>query len=216
MFYYISFFFFDNMIQNSTRCAHSIWYYIKYKGELYMKKKVGRIVTTLFVAMSILFISISSYAHSGRTDSSGGHKDNKNKSGLGGYHYHCGGYPAHLHKNGVCPYKTKSSTSTNKSKSNKKSSTSNTNNKTKTSSSTKSSTSNTKTTSKEEKDTSNVTEKTKTQQQNIIKNTVNNQKNELENTSQNNENSDATGGVLLISALCGGCWVYRKHKKNKK
>ena len=32
-------------------------------------------------------------AHSGRTDSSGGHRDNKNKSGLGSYHYHCGGYP---------------------------------------------------------------------------------------------------------------------------
>ena len=44
-------------------------------------------------------------AHSGRTDSSRGHQDNKNKSGLGGYHYHCGGYPAHLHTNGVCPYK---------------------------------------------------------------------------------------------------------------
>lgn len=44
------------------------------------------------------------FAHSGRTDSSGGHKDNKNISGLGSYHYHCGGYPAHLHKNGVCPY----------------------------------------------------------------------------------------------------------------
>lgn len=43
-------------------------------------------------------------AHSGRTDAHGGHKDNKNKSGLGPYHYHCGGYPAHLHSNGVCPY----------------------------------------------------------------------------------------------------------------
>ncbi len=43
-------------------------------------------------------------AHSGRTDSSGGHRDNKNKSGLGSYHYHCGGHPAHLHPNGVCPY----------------------------------------------------------------------------------------------------------------
>lgn len=43
-------------------------------------------------------------AHSGRTDASGGHRDNKNKSGLGPYHYHCGGYPAHLHTNGVCPY----------------------------------------------------------------------------------------------------------------
>ena len=44
------------------------------------------------------------YAHSGRTDASGGHKDNKNKSGLGSYHYHCGGYPAHLHDGGICPY----------------------------------------------------------------------------------------------------------------
>jgi hypothetical protein len=50
-----------------------------------------------------LLITIS-FAHSGRTDSSGGHKDNKNVSGLGSYHYHCGGYPAHLHTNGVCPY----------------------------------------------------------------------------------------------------------------
>lgn len=45
-------------------------------------------------------------AHSGRTDSGGGHKDNKNKSGLGSYHYHCGGYSAHLHENGVCPYQS--------------------------------------------------------------------------------------------------------------
>lgn len=44
------------------------------------------------------------YAHSGRTDAQGGHHDYKNKSGLGSYHYHCGGYPAHLHENGVCPY----------------------------------------------------------------------------------------------------------------
>ena len=25
-------------------------------------------------------------------------------SGLGSYHYHCGGHPAHLHDGGVCPY----------------------------------------------------------------------------------------------------------------
>lgn len=49
-------------------------------------------------------LSITSEAHSGRTDSHGGHKDNKNKSDLGSYHYHCGGHPAHLHENGVCPY----------------------------------------------------------------------------------------------------------------
>lgn len=50
-------------------------------------------------------------AHSGRTDSSGGHKDNKNKSGLGSYHYHCGGNPPHLHNGGVCPYSSGYSTS---------------------------------------------------------------------------------------------------------
>lgn len=44
------------------------------------------------------------YAHGGRTDANGGHKDNKNTSVLGPYHYHCGGYPAHLHNGGICPY----------------------------------------------------------------------------------------------------------------
>lgn len=53
------------------------------------------------------------FAHSGRTDSNGGHRDNKNKSGLGRYHYHCGGHPAHLHANGVCPYTNHSATNTN-------------------------------------------------------------------------------------------------------
>ena len=55
-----------------------------------------------------LAISPICSAHSGRTDANGGHRDNKNASGLGYYHYHCGGYPAHLHPNGVCPYKTPS------------------------------------------------------------------------------------------------------------
>lgn len=43
-------------------------------------------------------------AHSGRTDGNGGHHDYRNVSGLGSYHYHCGGHPAHLHSGGVCPY----------------------------------------------------------------------------------------------------------------
>ena len=82
-----------------------------------MKKKMGRIATSIFVAICVVLVSINSYAHSGRTDSNGGHKDNKNKSGLGSYHYHCGGYPAHLHSNGICPYKTKSNTTSSSSKS---------------------------------------------------------------------------------------------------
>lgn len=60
-----------------------------------------KIIIALLVIFSLIF-TVS--AHSGRTDSSGGHKDNKNKSGLGSYHYHCGGYSAHLHTNGYCPY----------------------------------------------------------------------------------------------------------------
>lgn len=66
--------------------------------------------------------------HSGRTDSSGGHRDNKNKSGLGSYHYHCGGHEAHLHNNGICPYSntSKSSNSTTKKSSNASNSSSST------------------------------------------------------------------------------------------
>lgn len=63
-------------------------------------------VATIILILGTLFINSGTYAHSGRTDSNGGHRDNNNKSGLGSYHYHCGGYPAHLHTNGQCPYKT--------------------------------------------------------------------------------------------------------------
>lgn len=65
-----------------------------------MRKRI--IFITMFLCM---MLSVSAMAHSGRTDSQGGHKDNKNVSGLGSYHYHCGGNPAHLHPDGVCPYK---------------------------------------------------------------------------------------------------------------
>lgn len=69
-------------------------------------KAIFKRISTVLLAVLLIALSVTSvFAHSGRTDSSGGHKDNKNKSGLGYYHYHCGGYPAHLHPNGVCPYK---------------------------------------------------------------------------------------------------------------
>lgn len=55
--------------------------------------------------------SLVAKAHSGRTDSKGGHHDYKNVSGLGSYHYHCGGRPAHLHPNGKCPYSASSNSS---------------------------------------------------------------------------------------------------------
>ena len=74
-----------------------------------MKKKTMLSVLAVFTALMLPFLAC---AHSGRTDASGGHRDNKNKSGLGSYHYHCGGHPAHLHQNGVCPYAAKSSSNT--------------------------------------------------------------------------------------------------------
>lgn len=73
------------------------------------------------VLLTIMMIPATLFAHGGRTDSSGGHKDNKNKSGLGSYHYHCGGYPAHLHSNGVCPYSSSSSNTSSNSSSSKNS-----------------------------------------------------------------------------------------------
>lgn len=80
-----------------------------------MKYRGKKIITIVFICILSVSMCNITFAHSGRTDSSGGHKDNKNKSGLGSYHYHCGGHPAHLHTNGVCPY------SSNKSKVTKKS-----------------------------------------------------------------------------------------------
>mgnify|MGYP003473601022 CR=1 FL=1 len=71
-------------------------------------KKLKKISTMLLAVCLIVLMAGSVLAHSGRTDSNGGHRDNQNKSGLGSYHYHCGGYPAHLHKGGVCPYKSSS------------------------------------------------------------------------------------------------------------
>lgn len=58
----------------------------------------------LILALCMMLLPMTAMGHSGRTDGSSGHRDNKNVSGLGYYHYHCGGYPAHLHSNGYCPY----------------------------------------------------------------------------------------------------------------
>lgn len=61
-------------------------------------------VGILFFTLLIIFSAVV-FAHSGGTDASGGHRDNKNRSGLGSYHYHHGRGP-HLHPNGVCPLAT--------------------------------------------------------------------------------------------------------------
>lgn len=88
--------------------------FIIFRGNKNMKYKVKKIVTIVLICVFSIAICNITFAHSGKTDSNGGHKDNKNKSGLGSYHYHCGGYPAHLHTNGVCPYSSNSSTAANK------------------------------------------------------------------------------------------------------
>ena len=69
-----------------------------------MKQIFYKIISFLLALALVVSNPLVSVAHSGRTDSSGGHRDTKNKSGLGSYHYHCGGYPAHLHPSGYCPY----------------------------------------------------------------------------------------------------------------
>lgn len=74
-----------------------------------MRKRILGFMAALLIGFASVSVAVPDAvltveAHSGRTDANGGHKDNKNVSGLGSYHYHCGGYPAHLHPNGVCPY----------------------------------------------------------------------------------------------------------------
>lgn len=74
-----------------------------------MRKRILGFMAALLIGFASVSVAVPDVvltveAHSGRTDANGGHKDNKNVSGLGSYHYHCGGYPAHLHPNGVCPY----------------------------------------------------------------------------------------------------------------
>lgn len=62
----------------------------------------------IFVGFCLLVICTltqrEALAHGGRTDSLGGHYDADNVSGLGVYHFHCGGNDAHLHDDGRCPY----------------------------------------------------------------------------------------------------------------
>lgn len=59
---------------------------------------------TLSIITVFIMCTSTAFAHQGRTDKYGGHHDYQNSSGLGIYHYHCGGYPPHLHNNDICPY----------------------------------------------------------------------------------------------------------------
>ena len=66
-----------------------------------MRKAMRYSISILAFICLVLSISFVSSAHSGRTDSAGGHYD----SSTGEYHYHHG-YSAHQHPNGVCPYES--------------------------------------------------------------------------------------------------------------
>ena len=72
-----------------------------------MKNIMKRMVTFLCALALVISMPVGVSAYSGRTDSSGGHRDNKNVIGLGYYHYHHG-YGPHLHENGKCPYESSS------------------------------------------------------------------------------------------------------------
>ena len=53
-------------------------------------KKIGNLGKKIVFILCMVLSATAIFAHQGRTDGSGGHHDNKNKSGLGYYHYHCG------------------------------------------------------------------------------------------------------------------------------
>lgn len=58
-----------------------------------------RIFCIVLSVLLLVILAVPVTAHSGRTDSSGGHYDHSS----GEYHYHHG-EPAHQHPNGKCPY----------------------------------------------------------------------------------------------------------------
>ena len=61
--------------------------------------KIKALTWLLIIVLTLSFLALPISAHSGKTDSRGGHYD----SSTGEYHYHHG-YSAHQHTNGKCPY----------------------------------------------------------------------------------------------------------------
>ena len=53
----------------------------------------------VFAMLLVALVTITVFAHPGRTDSQGGHTNHS----TGQYHFHHG-YPEHQHTGGVCPY----------------------------------------------------------------------------------------------------------------
>ena len=152
-----------------------------------MRKNKKKIITIFLIILSIILIGVNAYAHSGRTDSNGGHRDNKNKSGLGSYHYHCGGHPAHLHTNGVCPYDASSSSIENSASSSSASST---------------------------KTTSTIPTTINVENNSTVKPSIIDPNNIISNTTSSEENNSSLGGMLALGLLGGGGYLgYKKIKK---
>lgn len=64
-----------------------------------MNKTSKMVVLILMFCISLIMLNLFVSAHSGDTDSQGGHYDYSTNE----YHYHHG-YPPHQHDNGNCPY----------------------------------------------------------------------------------------------------------------
>ena len=191
-----------------------------------MKDNSKKIVKfTSICVLTIIIMCNITFAHSGRTDSNGGHRDNKNKSGLGSYHYHCGGHPAHLHTNGICPYSNNSATSTNKGNTSDSSTATNTN---------KGNTSNSSTATNANKEnalnsstttninvenisnfstgSTQVNEDKKDGNSNTMSSTINeNSTNKVSDSSS--ENSDLIGTMISLGILGGGGYLWYKKRK---
>lgn len=193
-----------------------------------MKCNYRKIFISILIMLFISFYMGSvCFAHSGRTDKNGGHKDNKNASGLGSYHYHCGGHPAHLHQNGVCPYSSSSSGQAKSSTSSSYKTSSNDNKSISSSSAT--STTNNNSTSKLPNtgngESSSVAINAKEKQienTNTIINRVKEEKTSLfgsnsNNTNKNNNSEDFNPmeGIITVGLLGGGGYLIFKGKKNK-
>lgn len=44
-----------------------------------MKRNRGKVISIVLIIASLIGVNLNLYAYSGKTDSNGGHKDNKNK-----------------------------------------------------------------------------------------------------------------------------------------
>lgn len=59
----------------------------------------SKYIAVIVCMLLCVLLPLTAFAHSGRTDSRGGHYDSQ----MGMYHYHHG-FPAHGHPDGVCPF----------------------------------------------------------------------------------------------------------------